>query len=651
MRRAGASRSVPPVLIRALFGALAGAAASVAALILVVNLQPAVVLEMGTDLPRSISSNSFYPVELAGEQTYAWSRPSASIALRGLDRRVQWDCRLRLRAARPPGAPVPHIAMGVDGLTVLDRDAPQDYEEITIRTPIAAAAAGLVLTLGSDPAFVPGADDRRELGLQVDRIACAPAEGARVLPPGAATAAAAIAGAGFGALFAGLLSVLMASGAMVLFAAAVALVVTTGVAPFTPAYLAWFAPLALGITVPILLTSLALVGFGGRLTAPARFVLAFSAAVLFVKIATLLHPGKAVIDAVFHAHRLGWVLDGRYFFTQPMPGGVQFPYAIGLYVTAMPLASLITDHVALLRIVVCVAEAAGAALLYLAITRTREDGWAAACAVVLYHAAPLPYVVIGNANLTYAFGHTISVMALACGILGARSRTWWLTAAAFASATLAFLSHVGVFPLLATTLATAGALYWWTGEAALKTWGRRLVGVTVLGAVLAVGAYYAHFPEVYRTLSRVSAPQAAPADPSAPSAAPDPVPLGARAGRAASLGVRALGWPLLLLGAAGIWLVVRSRRDPVTLMLAACGVTLLIFLTFRIVAPVDARLQRYADEFIERVYYATLPAIAIAAGIAWAWGWRSGTAARLVVSALVLGAIAIGITSWIGWIR
>ena len=86
-------------------------------------------------------------------------------------------------------------------------------------------------------------------------------------------------------------------------------------------------------------------------------------------------------------------------------------------------------------------------------------------------------------------------------------------------------------------------------------------------------------------------------------------------------------------------------------MLAACGVAFLVFLAFRIVAPVDARLQRYADEFIERVYYATLPAIGITAGIGWAWGWRSGTAARLVASALVLGAIGIGIASWIGWIR
>ena len=62
-------------------------------------------------------------------------------------------------------------------------------------------------------------------------------------------------------------------------------------------------------------------------------------------------------DAVFHAHRLEWVLGGRYFFTQPMPSGVSFPYAIALYVAAAPFASLTRDHVALLRIVVCAAIA------------------------------------------------------------------------------------------------------------------------------------------------------------------------------------------------------------------------------------------------------------------------------------------------------
>jgi hypothetical protein len=65
-----------------------------------------------------------------------------------------------------------------------------------------------------------------------------------------------------------------------------------------------------------------------RLRQTARFVIAFSAAVLFLRLLGILHPSKALVDAVFQAHRFESVLAGRYYFTQPMPGGVQFPYAI-----------------------------------------------------------------------------------------------------------------------------------------------------------------------------------------------------------------------------------------------------------------------------------------------------------------------------------
>ena len=40
-------------------------------------------------------------------------------------------------------------------------------------------------------------------------------------------------------------------------------------------------------------------------------------------------------------------------------------------------------------------------------------------------------------------------------------------------------------------------------------------------------------------------------------------------------------------------------------------------------APVDAPFQRYADEFIHRVYGMTLPAVAVLAAFAFARGWRS----------------------------
>jgi hypothetical protein len=66
---------------------------------------------------------------------------------------------------------------------------------------------------------------------------------------------------------------------------------------------------------------------------------------------------------------------------------------------------------------------------------------------------------------------------------------------------------------------------------------------------------------------------------------------------------------------------------------------------------VDARLQRYADEFIERVYYLTLAAVAVAAARGFAWSWRAGLAARAAGSVALAAAVWIGLERWAWWIR
>ncbi len=48
-----------------------------------------------------------------------------------------------------------------------------------------------------------------------------------------------------------------------------------------------------------------------HLFAASRWVLAFSAGALYLKLAALLHPSKPLVDALFHAHRLEWVLGGK----------------------------------------------------------------------------------------------------------------------------------------------------------------------------------------------------------------------------------------------------------------------------------------------------------------------------------------------------
>ena len=153
------------------------------------------------------------------------------------------------------------------------------------------------------------------------------------------------------------------------------------------------------------------------LGAAARLAVVVSASAFYLKLIFLLHPDKDIVDAVFHAHRLDWVLAGRFYFTQLSTSATPFPYAIGLYVFSAPWSLLTDDHVTLLRIVVCAAEAAAGALLYPLILRAWGDRATGVMAVVLFHLLPVPYTVIGNANQTNAmFGQSAALATMIAAI-------------------------------------------------------------------------------------------------------------------------------------------------------------------------------------------------------------------------------------------
>lgn len=401
------------------------------------------------------------------------------------------------------------------------------------------------------------------------------------------------------------------------------------------------------------------------LSAAAKFVMAFSAGALFLQLLALLHPSKQVIDAVFHAHRLEWVLGGRYFFTQIMPDGVRFPYAIGLYVVAAPWTHVTSDHVALLRVVVSVFHAIAGVLLYPVVARAWGDRSIGAAAVVLYHVVPLPYLVIGNANMTFAFGQSMAVMTMAAAAaLSLRSRDvvqWFVL---FLVASLAFLSHVAVFPILASTLVAAAVLYWWLGGPTLRAPAYAVFLAAVLAAIVSVVSYYGQFGEAFETLNRVrgrstGAAVSAPAPDSGahvsavePRAVP-PTPLSrpVRLGRALTQGVHDVSWPILILAAIGVWrLWVAGARDRLGLALAAWGLAYAAFVLFSVATPVEARFQRYTDEFVSRVNYATLPAVVILAARGAVWGWSAGLVTRIVFAILMLAAVMTGVQKWMGWL-
>jgi hypothetical protein len=650
-------RPIPRALRLALVGGAAGALCLLAAF----SLSPGLTLDMDRELPARLVSGVYSP-EIVGEESFAWTSDRARVNLPGLDRRTAWRCAVRFRGGRPAGLPQPRFSMAVDGQELASRAASNDYQEIDVIAP-ARQGRGLRLTLTSSATFQPGAGDPRQLGVQIDRLGCAPAAG-HPLPPGSAVIAAAGSAAIFGALFAlaGLTTIAAGTSALAI-AVLQALPSSAGLALYTD----------YGRTVFWLAFWIALPAAGGLwlLSRDAqdsrgrtRFAVLFSAAVLFAKLLALLHPSKAIIDALYHAHRLEYVLGGRYFFTQTLPGGVQFPYAIALYVFAEPWAALTQNHVALLRIAVSASEAAAGLFLYWAVTRAWRDALAGGFALVLFHLVPVSYVVVGNANLTNAFGQSAAVATMAVLVvwrLG--SRDWWQIAGLAVLASVALLSHVSTFALLGATMTAAAATYTWRGGRPLLPAVRSIAVALALAVVVSVALYYGRpeFHDAYASAvgakaeSAMLSPAAATADGvlSGNGLAEGAIPvmsLPARTATALEQTVDAIGWPTAILALLGLWSVVVERTTG-RLVWAVGGwiAATAAFLVFGIVTPGGIGHQRQAMEFIARALYAGSPAVVVLSGRGAAWGWRRGGRLRFGVAALIALAVLIAGRPWVTW--
>lgn len=637
----------------ALFGAMAGALC----LTIAFALQPGLVLEMDRE-PHVLSG--VYPPERVGDLTFAWTGARAEVVLHGADRRVPWVCTVRFRGGRAVPLPQPTVDVSLDGIRATSATASNDYQDLEVVAP-PRERDGLLLTLAVSPTVVPGPQDRRELGVQLDRLTCRPGGDEIALPPRRAMLHATLAAAMLGATISLMdLIAVSAVGATLLLAAAQAIPLATGAAPYG-AYSGLAVRLALWIGLAVLAgTTLARRRTGSqRLRNTAKFAIAMSAAVLYLQLLALLHPSKTVVDAVFHAHRLEWVLSGRLLFTQPLGSGIQFPYAIGLYVFAAPFSLFTDNHVALLRIVVCAIEIVAGTLLYVMVVRAWGDRLAAAVAVALFSLVPMKYLFIGSANLTNVFGQSLALATMAAvTTLPLRAGHPGQVAAVAVLAAWAFLCHVSTVATLLTILTITAVLYRVFGGPALREPAKRTLAAAVVAALLAVALYYGHFGEVYRNALRLraqnTATQGVASPPGQPGAGPTKyrsfTPLPVRIRDAVALTVQSVGWPILVLAAAGGWQLWRRRRpDRLVLALMAWTLTYLIFFAAAVMR-VDTQYQRYSYEFVGRLTYATYPAAILLAAVGATWAWRAGRVTRVASAILMLAALAMGARSWLTWL-
>lgn len=604
-------------IARAIATVVLSAAIGVLSLVVAYGRDPGIALEFDAPLPAFVSG--FHPLERDGQTTFAWTTGFADVRLDRLDRSDAWSCSLRFRAFRPEGAPQPTVDVRVDDARVATAPASPEFQELAFALPADDARTTRIgLTIA--PTFIPGGGDPRDLGVQVDRLACNPSGLPR--PPSRSLEYAAAVGIMAVMLLLARIPALLVLGATTTVSVASAALLTISAAAHgehAQTVMQVVLLLSFGMALAI---SIADRTGGARLSTAARVAIVVSGVALLIKVCALLHPSKPIIDAVFHAHRLQAVTEGHYLFTQPV-AGAQMPYAIGLYIFAWPWTWLFANHVAVIQVVAASADVAAGLLLYPVVRRAWDNRAAAILAVLAYQLVPLPYAVLGNANLTNMFGQSAALAAIAAAIGWRLDWRRPIALAGFAAIVgWAFSSHIGTITLLSTTLAVLAVMYFWGGGRERR---RAAYSIAIAGAIAAVAAwlvYYRHFQDtIIAAFSNMFAGEA-----SAASAAADAVRgYMTPAERLWNLLVQAVGsagWPLVILAVIGAWAIWRrGTRDRLVSAIIAWTVVWLMFSLSTVVARVDKEYVRYAAEFLGRINLATMPLVAVLAGRGAALGW------------------------------
>lgn len=595
--------------------------------------RPAITFRSSADLHAL--ADGFYTVETSEAGTFVWTRPHAELLLWGLDRRVDWRLTGKVMAWRPEGVPLPNLRIAIDDVVGLD-EIVADGVSLDIPLPRRAGSTGATLTFDTAPGFVPSPEDPREIGIAIESMSIAPTgTGGRPLPPARARAGGTIALFAIGATLVALrFPPLFILGGLVLTAWSQAWLMTRGLIPYMR-YPLQAAEVALGLGLGTLLTVWILERIRGRtFETAARGLVAFSLTVCYLKLLVLLHPAMQIGDGIFHAHRLEYVLGGRFYFTSVDPGGYAFPYPILLYLVAAPFswwAPDAMDQVALLRIVVTVADATAGAMLYWMVMRATSERLVAVTSVVWYHLVLMTAWIMTWGNLTNAFGQTLFVtslaMVVAVPVEWTRRRSVALLALVAAAA---MLSHPSTCAILGVVLAVTAILYRWRGGQDLQPAAYGVACAAGLAAITAFVLYYAWFPEIYmHELNRVGAEAGVRA--AAPVSA-----FGSRLALVPELAARYFGWPAVIVSGVGAWRV--GRKDVplrLRLLLLAWVGTCILFLLLGVLTPVDMRY-----------HFTGFPALALMAAWGWSWAWRGGLPIRVAATLTLSAAAWVGVQQW-----
>jgi hypothetical protein len=562
---------------------------------------------------------------------FIWTTNHSEITVPAIDRSRAYRVRFRISAGRNADvAPPPQLTATVDGVTRLRVDTSNGLQEYEVIAP-AGSSQSLTVALDLSNTFVPNSQDRRALGVVVETVAIGPVDAKfRVLPRVLLVAALATMVYAVTAVLCGF------TAGWTLAIGLVAAGLHAWLLALDAAFLSEFASrllrIALGAAALGAIVGLLRWRLPASQWAPEWPVAVGLAIVLgALKLAFYNHSAATIGDAVFQVHRAQYVLGGNYFFTSVTPRPFfEFPYAIALYVTALPVWNWFQGdigHVLLLRGLCIAADGLLSVAMFFALRRAWGDVRPALAFAALWPFALAPQGTLCTANLTNHYGQAIfgMGMALAGWVASAPKVSTTAIVGITALITIGFLSHFSTISI-GVPLAGLAAI-------CLFRFGRgvtRRTGVWLLAAMLAAGAisyvvYYSHFHDVYaRTIDRVAAREGE--APTRSMVAPVSTKFDRWIFETRSL----FGLPVLFAATAGaVWLLRRHPRDGLTLLFAGWTLTWLAFSALGIftavemraslaVAPVLLALATFSLGALSRVSrVGAVAAAAVAIVIAW----------------------------------
>jgi len=371
-----------------------------------------------------------------------------------------------------------------------------------------------------------------------------------------------------------------------------------------------------------------------------EWALATGAAILAagVKFTFFAHPRATIGDAVFQVHRAQSVHNGGYFFTSITPRPFfEFPYAIALYVNAMPFWNWFPaelDRVLLLRALSIAADALVGVALYVALRRAWQRPWPALVFALLWPFSRVTVQALCTANLTNLYGQ--GVFGCGLGVIIWLVASGKVRAAAIVAATtlvtVGFLSHFSTLSVGVPLLGAMGALLVVAGRGSDRRMGAWILAILAIASVVSYAVYYSHFTQIYRaTLTRVIAREGEAQTRSMVA------PASIKAARWLSETSGNFGWPLLAAAAAGaVWLLRRRMRDGVTTMFAGWALVWAAFSLLGIFTAIEMRSN-----------LATAPLMLACAAFALGSLGERSRAGAIIASVAGLAIAADGVMDWI----